>query len=115
MITILVSHKNGHKDGMLIGDPEFVYDGEAFISDSNSSTSEDGWAPEPNITSNIGGMTDRLCILITDEDVQIGFTKTKNGRPDENTAVPVRTRGLPQVAYNCFLPGGKVRIFVRKL
>lgn len=109
--TVIVSAEDAYRDGLLIGNPDHVFDGEAFEGDSNS---VDVWPPEPQLSIRTGRQFSRLACVVTTEDVAIAITY-KNHEPADVPEVPVRVTAGGRTTYAVIVPAGICKIWIRKL
>ncbi len=110
MITILVSKPGYHKEGVIIGQPD-VYDGEAYLADSNSNAT--GWPTTPTLRVTRNKGQGRLCVLLTNQDVELVIGQ-RGFDPAAFTPVPIRMDSLSKVSYTFFLEGDEADIYVRE-
>jgi len=110
MITILVSKPGYHKEGLIIGQPE-VFDGEAYLADSNSNAT--GWPTSPTLRVSRNKGQGRLCVLLTDQDVELVIGQ-RGFDPALFDAIPIRMGALSKVSYSFFLEGDEADIYVRE-
>lgn len=109
--TILVSAEDGYRDGLLIGNPDQVFDGEAFEGDSNS---VDIWPADPQLSIKTGREFSRLICVVTTDSIELAITyKTQDVH--YVPAVPVRVTAGGRTTYAAIAPAGICRVWIRKI